>query len=876
MSALDSVHGALSAFTPGWAAALGVLLVLFALGFTGAPLWAWSALGLVALVGFGAPLWLAGAFAALCLVFLIAPVRRALSGAVMGLMEKMQFLPVISQTEQEAIDAGTVWVEGELFSGKPDTRRILAQPYPGLTAEEQAFMDGPVEDLCRMTDDWEVWQRRELPDAVWQTLKDGRFFGLIIPKEYGGHGFSPSANSAIVAKASSASSALGITVMVPNSLGPAELLAHFGTQAQKDHYLPRLARGEDIPAFALTEPGAGSDAGAISSQGVVFKGDDGELYVRLDWNKRYITLAAISTVLGMAFKLRDPENWLGKGEDLGITCALIPTETPGVVLGMRHDPLGVPFWNCPTEGHGVVVKLEDAVIGGAAGAGRGWRMLMQSLAAGRGISLPASATAGTKVVARVAGAHALIRKQFGLSIGKFEGIEEPLARIGGWAYLLEAARRYTNGGLDQGAAPAVVTAMMKYNTTEIFRKAINDGMDILGGNAISRGPRNPFASAYVGVPVSITVEGANILTRTLMVFGQGAIRCHPYALKEMQALQTRDVAAFDAAFWPHIGHVVRNAFRAVGLSVSRGWLAASPVPGVAAPYWRKLQWASATFAFLADLAMGTLGGDLKRKEKLTGRFADVFSYLYLASAALARFEAEGRRKEDVPFLVWSLDYSFARIQDAFDGLFANLQVPGATWLFRGPLAAWSRLNRISDEPSDRTGGRVAALMQIPGEQRDRLFGGVFVPTDPTTAVGRFEHAMALAYAAEGVVAKVKDAIKARTLPRANPATLIGKAVEAGILTADEAALLERAEAARADAIQVDSFTTEEYFASAVVPAHAAPDASGDGSGDGSASLTTGPAALGAVGFGDTAGLTPGSGEVAYGVAVESEPRVANS
>jgi acyl-CoA dehydrogenase len=573
-------------------------------------------------------------------------------------------------------------------------------------------------------------------------------------------------------------------------------------------------------------------------------------------------------VLGLAFKLRDPEGLLGKGEDLGITCALIPTETPGVVLGMRHDPLGVPFWNCPTEGHGVVVKLEDAVIGGSVGAGRGWRMLMQSLAAGRGISLPASATAGTKVVARVAGAHALIRKQFGLSIGKFEGIEEPLARIGGWADLLEAARRYTNGGLDQGAAPAVVTAMMKYNTTELFRKAINDGMDILGGNAISRGPRNPFASAYTGVPVSITVEGANILTRTLMVFGQGAIRCHPYALKEMQALQARDVRAFDAAFWPHIGHVVRNAFRAVGLSITRGRLSASPVPGVAAPYWRKLQWASATFAFLADLAMGTLGGDLKRKEKLTGRFADVFSSLYLASAALARFEAEGRRKEDEPFLVWSLDYSFARIQDAFDGLFANLQVPGATWLFRGPLAAWSRINRLSAEPSDKVGGRVAALMQVPGEQRDRLFGGVFVPTDPTTAVGRFEHAMALAYQAEGVVGKVKDAIRAKTLPRANPATLIGKAVEAGILTPDEAALLERAEAARADAIQVDSFTTEEYFASAVEP-RPKTDASGGGaSGDG--------AALGAVGFGDTAGVTPSSGEVAYGAAAESDPRVTAS
>lgn len=840
---LESVHGALSSFTPGWAAVLGVLLVLFALGFTGAPLWAWALAGLVALVGFGAPLALVAVFAVLSLVFLVPPVRRALSGGVMKVMEALQFLPVISQTEQEAIDAGTVWLEGELFSGKPDGDKLLAAGYPGLTDEEQAFLDGPVEELCQMVDDWEIWQRRDLPEAVWQKLKDDRFFGLIVPKAFGGHGFSPSANSAIVAKAASASSALGITVMVPNSLGPAELLAHFGTDTQKDYWLPRLASGEAIPSFALTEPGAGSDAGAISSRGEVFRGDDGELYLRLAWQKRYITLAAISDVLGLAFKLFDPENLLGKGTDLGITCALVPTTTAGVVLGQRHDPLGVPFWNCPTSGENVVVKLDEAIIGGAEGAGRGWTMLMQSLAAGRGISLPASATAGVKQAARVAGAHALIRKQFGLSIGKFEGIEEPLARIGGWAYTLEAARRYTNGALDAGAAPAVVTAMMKYQTTELFRKAVNDGMDILGGNAISRGPRNPLASAYIGAPVSITVEGANILTRTLMIFGQGAIRCHPYALKEMVALQTGDVKAFDAAFWPHIGHVIRNAFRGVGLSLTRGRLAGSPVSGAAAPYWRKLAWSSATFAFLADLAMGTLGGDLKRKEKLTGRFADIFSWMYLGTAVLKRFEAEGRRTEDEAFMRWSMDYAFAQIQEAFDGLFANLRVPGATWLFRGPLAAWSRFNRLSGAPSDTTGGRVARAMQVPGEQRDRLFGGVFTTMDPTHALGRFESAMVVCAQAEGVVAKVKQAIRRGELPKQHPATLIPAAVQAGVITPDEASLLQRAEAARNDAIQVDSFTNEEYFRSAVEPL-----AQGDGhAGDGAP-----------VGFGGTATTDAGA------------------
>ncbi len=853
---------ALFAGTPAWAATLGVLLVLFALGFTGAPLWAWAAAGFVALVGFGAPVWLVAAFAVVALVFNVPALRRPLSGGVMKLMKALEFLPVISSTEQEAIDAGTVWVEGELFSGKPDGKKLLAQAYPGLTPEEQAFLDGPVEELCSMTDDWDVWQRRDLSPETWQKLKDDRFFGLIIPKAYGGHGFSPSANSAIVAKTASASSTLGITVMVPNSLGPAELLAHFGTDAQKDHWLPRLATGEAIPCFALTEPGAGSDAGAISSHGVVFRDADGDLAVRLTWNKRYITLAAIANVLGLAFKLRDPDNLLGKGEDLGITCALIPTDAEGVVVGRRHDPLGVPFYNCPTQGKDVVVKLEEAVIGGAAGAGRGWRMLMQSLAAGRGISLPASATAGVKQTARIAGAHALVRKQFGLSIGKFEGIEEPLARIGGWAYTMEAARRYTNGALDGGAAPAVVTAMMKYQTTELFRKAVNDGMDILGGNAISRGPRNPLASAYIGLPVSITVEGANILTRTLMVFGQGAIRCHPYALKEMQALMAGDVAAFDRAFWPHIGHVVRNAFRAVGLSLSRGFLAGSPVSGPAATYWRRMAWASATFAFLADLAMGTLGGDLKRKEKLTGRFADVFSWMYFGTAVLRRWDAEGQKAEDLPFMRWSMDYAFAQMQDAFDGLFANLKVPGATWLFAGPLAAWSRINRLSGGPRDATGGRVAAAMLKPGVQRDRLFGGVFTSRDPETTLGRFEHAMAVCAQAEGVAAKIKDAVRSKALPRQHPAALVALAVEKGIITADEAALVARAEAARNDAIQVDSFSPEEYFATAT----AAPT-TGDGSASGATSGDGAPA-LGAVGFGATDAADAGA--TAYGAAVETQ------
>ncbi|MFQ5570414.1 MAG: acyl-CoA dehydrogenase [Rhodothermales bacterium] len=795
---------------PTWAVVLAVLLVLGVLGFTGAPLWIWSVATALVLYGFGAPVWLWVIFVVLALLFNVIPIRRALiSTPLMSTLRKAGFLPTISTTEQTAIEAGTVWVEGELFSGKPDFKRILSEPYPELTEEEQAFLDGPVEELCRVTDDWEVWKNRVLPPEAWDIIKREKFFGMIIPKEYDGLGFSAMANSAVVQKLNSRCGALSTTVMVPNSLGPAELLIHYGTQAQRNYYLPRLARGDDIPCFALTEPGAGSDAGGITSNGVVFKDEDGKLKLRLNWQKRYITLAAISTVLGLAFKLKDPDNLLGKGEKPGITCALIPTDTSGVVLGKRHDPLGVPFWNCPTEGHDVVVPV-DAIIGGVEGAGNGWRMLMESLAAGRGISLPATAAGGSKGVFRVASAHATVRKQFGLSIGKFEGIEEPLARIGGLNYLMEAARKYTLGAIDQGAAPAVVTAIMKYNLTELARKNVNDGMDILGGNAISRGPRNLLAHGYINMPVAITVEGANILTRTLMIFGQGAIRCHPYAYKEISALGQGDAKAFDAAFWRHVGHVKRNGFRALVLSLTRGYLAGSPVSGPGGRYFRKLAWASASFAFLADIAMGTLGGNLKRKEMLTGRFADIFSWMYLGAATLRRFEAEGRRKEDEPFLHWSMQYALAQIQQAFDGLYKNMKIPGLTWMLRGPVALWSRFNALGAMPSDRLGQKVAQLMQTPGEQRRRLTEGIYAPEVTTEAFGRLENAFRLSVQGDAVARKIYKAVKAGRLPKDRPPKLVPQAVEAGIITAEEAKVVQEAEAARWDAIQVDDFTLDEY------------------------------------------------------------------
>lgn len=816
MNFLESTYGILSG-SPALIVTLSLTLLVCALGFAGAPLWLWTLFAAGLLWGFGAPIWLWIVFGVLALIGNLRPIRqRLISAPIMALLKKVKFLPTISPTEQTVIEAGNVWIEGELFSGKPNFNRLNSEPYPELTKEERAFIEGPVEKLCGMVNDWDVYVKKDLPKGVWTYLLERRFFGLIIPKKYGGHGFSASAHSAIIEKLASRSVPLSFTVMVPNSLGPAELLIHYGTAEQKSYYLPRLALGEEIPAFALTEPSAGSDAGGINATGVVFKGSDGVLYLRLNWQKRYITLAPIATVLGLAFKLKDPDNLLGKGENPGITCALIPTgsrarrRVPGVVIDKRHDPMGLPIYNSPTEGHDVVVPV-DAIIGGPAGAGVGWRMLMESLAAGRGISLPATASASAKFVVRVASAHATVRKQFGLSIGKFKGVEEPLARMGGFIYLMEAARRYTCGALDAGMKPAVATAIAKSNFTELYRQVINDGMDILGGVAIMRGPRNLLAHSYIWTPIVITAEGANILTRTLMVFGQGAIRCHPYMYREIQALKTGDVEAFDREFFPHIGHVVRNLFRSILLSISRGYLARSPVSGPAARYYRKLAWASAAFALLADIAMGTLGGNLKREEKITGRFADIFSWMYLGIAILRRFEADGRLKDDTPFLHWSMGYALAQIQNSFDGLYQNLNIPFLGGFFRGPIALWSRINPMGRMPSDALGHQIARAVQTPGSQRDRLTAGIYIPSEPDEALGRLEHAFELSYKAEAVDGKIKNAIQERKLPKDRPERLVAEALEIGVISGEEAQLMSEAEAARNDAIQVDSFTPEEYM-----------------------------------------------------------------
>lgn len=784
------------------------LLVALILTYVGIPIWGWTLYLAAILAILQSPIWLWTIAAAIALVLNIPRLRRwVISDRLFHLIQAQQLLPKISDTEKAAIEAGNVWVEGEFFSGRPHFQRILSAPYPTLTPEQQAFLDGPVERVCHMATDWEISQRKDLPPEVWADLKEAGFFGMMIPREYGGLGFSNTAYSAVMTKLASRSFTHTATVGVTNSLGPAKLLLHYGTPAQKNYYLPRLASGEEIPCFALTEPQAGSDAASLTSSGTVFE-QAGELYLRLNWKKRYTTLGAISTLIGLAFRLYDPDNLLGKGKAVGITCALVPTNTPGVIVGRRHDPMGVPFYNSPMEGRDVVLPIGQ-IIGGADQAGEGWKMLMQTLAAGRGISFPATCTGVAKLTARVTGAYSTIRHQFGLPIGRFEGVEEPLARIGGLTYVMEAARLYTCGAVDQGEQPAVVSAIAKYQFTELSRKIIIDGMDILGGAGISRGPRNLLANIYTATPIPITVEGANILTRALIIFGQGAIRCHPYVYDEITALNQGDFAGFDRAAWAHLGFSLRNGARSLILSLTRGHLAQVPLSGKPARYAQKLAWASAGFACLTDYALLAYGGSLKRHENITGRFADVLSWLYLGSATLRRFEQEGQPVEDWPFVQWGLETAIAQIQQSFDGLLSNLPMPILGNLLRAGL----RLNPLGEPPADRLSQRVAQLMQQ-ADTREHLTAGIYLPQDPDQALGRLENAYRLTQQAIPILKQLKAAVKSgqlsADLAHQPTAALIEAGLRAGLISGPDSDIAYAAEVARTDAIQVDSFTLEAY------------------------------------------------------------------
>jgi len=703
-----------------------------------------------------------------------------------NMLKSRGLLPSISDTEKTALRAGDVWIEGDLFSGHPDFNKIFSYPYPKLSDEEQTFIDNEVEELCAMTDDWEVFQQRDLPEKVWDFIKEKRFFGMIIPKSYGGLGFSAYGHSCVIEKLATRSQVLAITVMVPNSLGPAELLLHYGFEKQKDYYLPRLADGREIPCFALTEPEAGSDATSIQSHGTVFKNKNGELKIRLQFEKRYITLSAIATVIGLAFVLKDPENLLGMGEDLGITCALVDAAKEGVDQSRRHDPLTVPFVNAPLMGKDVVIDIDD-IIGGKEGIGKGWEMLMESLAVGRGISLPSTSTGGSKLAVFVAAAYSNVRYQFGISIGKFEGIAEVIGRMGADTYLLAAAKTFTLGAIDNGKKPAVANAIMKYQSTEKYRKIILDAMDIQGGAAISTGPKNLLAHAYFGAPIAITVEGANIMARTLIQFGQGVIRCHPYAYDQIEALENGDIEAFDGLFFSHLKHVLVNGFRSFLLGLTRGHLHRPKQGGVTARYEQKLSWASAKFAFLSDLALGIMGAGLKRRESLSGRFADILAQMYMMTATLRRFKEEDEKKEDEVLLQVAMETGFGKIDTAFAGIYQNLS-RGILGLFFQLKGFFSRLNAFGSVPEDADLHKIAALLTTNAVARDRLCNNIYKG-------GRIEELRLASQAMQDAGAAFSKLKKAG-----------GQA-----LNTDEKVLIKRATKLQQEIIAVDSFSHEEYF-----------------------------------------------------------------
>ncbi len=735
--------------------------------------------------------------------FLTAPLFRA--------YRKM--LPALSSTEREALEAGTVGWEGELFRGHPDWQRLLDPPAPHLTAEEQQFLDHEVNEACRLVDDWRVTQTDfDLSPATWQYLKAHGFFGLILPKRYGGKGFSAYAHSQVITRLSTRSSALAVTVMVPNSLGPGELLLHYGTEAQKAHYLPRLARGEEIPAFALTSPWAGSDAAAIPDRGTVCRGTwQGREVVgmRVTWDKRYITLAPVCTLLGLAFRLYDPEGLLGPTRDLGITCALVPHDHPGVEVGRRHFPLNAMFMNGPTRGQDVFMPL-DFIIGGAAMAGQGWRMLMESLAAGRAISLPSSNTGMAQLTARAVGAYARVRSQFGQPIGRFEGVEEALTRIGAYTYLMDALRTFAAAAVDQGQKPAVLSAIAKYHVTERARRVVNDGMDVIGGKGICLGPANFLGRAYQQIPIGITVEGANILTRSLILFGQGALRCHPFLLREMNAARHPDPEAglrdFDTALFGHIAHTVKNGLRALWMGLTGSHFVAVPeVAPQTRRYYQQLSRTSAAFAFLSDISLLVLGGGLKRREKLSARLGDILSQMVLVSAALKRFEDEGRPGADLPLLHWAVWDAIYQAQQAFEGVFANYPVRWVAWLLKHLLFPWGYPYVV---PSDELGHEVARLLLAPSPTRDRLTACCHLPANAEEPVGALEWALSATLEAESVEARIREAQKAGRFgddPRANVRDMAEAALAAGVITPAEHALLQRRNLLRDRVIRVDDF-----------------------------------------------------------------------
>lgn len=753
-----------------------------------------------------APLWL---LTASFVVLLGVPDIRRRTVTLPLLLQFRKVMPTMSQTEKEALDAGTVWWDAELFSGRPDWNKLLNTPPVKLSAEEQAFLDGPVETLCKMLDDWQITQHdHDLSTEVWQFIRREKFFGMIIPEQYDGLGFSAYAHSQVIIKLASRSITAAVTVMVPNSLGPGKLLLHYGSDKQKGYYLPRLASGEEIPCFALTGPQAGSDAGALPDTGIVCYGQwQGQrvLGMRMNWEKRYITLGPVATLIGLAFRLHDPDHLLSEQEDRGISVALIPRDIPGIHIGKRHVPLDLPFQNGPNQGRNVFVPLTQ-LVGGEQFIGQGWRMLVESLAEGRGISLPALSAGSGKTASRYTGAYAAIRRQFNLPIGQFEGIEEPLARIAGLTYQIDAARKLTLSALDSGEKPSVISAIIKYHLTERYRTLINDAMDIQAGSGICLGPSNLIGRIYQALPIAATVEGANILTRSMIIFGQGAMRCHPWVLKEFAAAELKDkprsLIAFDQALFGHIGFLLRNMARSMFLGLSRGRLSGSPVDGPGKRYFQQLNWMSSAFALSADAAMMTLGGALKRKERLSARLGDVLSEMYITSAVLKQYIDDEQPQEDWPLVHWACEQSLYRMQESLRLLLRNLPSRPLSWLLRILLFP---SGYPYTEPDDQMGKAAARILLHPSAARDRLTQGIFITRDDAYRQGVIEQAFLQAARVAPLESTLRRAHRAGVIQSRDLMQQAREALDQALIDKAEFAALEKMRVLRRRVISVDSF-----------------------------------------------------------------------
>ena len=747
-------------------------------------------------------------FALVAIVFNIKPLRRLL--LTRSFFKTYQrIMPNMSSTEKEALDAGCVTWEAEMFSGKPNWQTLLNTPKATLSDEEQAFIDGPLQELCSMINDWDITHKRhDLPPEVWQFIKEKGFFSFIIPKEYGGLGFKPYAISRILLSLYSCSVSVASTVGVPNSLGPGELLLHYGTDEQKQHYLPRLAAGEEVPCFALTGSEAGSDAASLADSGVICKGEfDGKevIGIRLNFEKRYITLAPVATLVGLAFKLYDPEHLIGEQEDYGITCALIPRETTGMSIGRRHFPVNQAFMNGPISGKDVFIPL-DWIIGGKAMAGQGWRMLMECLAAGRAVTLPASGASAGVQCSHATGAYAHIRKQFNLPIGRFEGVEEAMARIGGHTYLMDAGMRLTMGYLNQGKKSAVAAAICKYHITELGRTVINDAMDVHGGKGIQMGPKNYLARPYQGQPIAITVEGANILTRSLIIYGQGAIRCHPYVLAEMEAAKTNNLKAFDTVLWQHVGYVMSNLFRTLWMGLTNARFVKTPNKGASKRYLQIMTRYSSALALASDMAMFRLGGALKRKEKLSARLGDVLSFLYLGSSVVKRFYDEGEQETDAPLMHWASRELIYRSQEALHNILRNFPGKLIPWFLRLVIFPFGRL---FSSPLDSYGRDIANIMLYPSAARDRLTSSAYIPDDVNNNMGLLKVTLQKVVDCEPLTKTVHQAYKSGVISGDTLDERIVAAAAADVITPEEKAALQEMQRLTKEVIAVDDFSNEE-------------------------------------------------------------------